>query len=173
MMSTIRSDSLGFNSSVDAVRQFESDLASIEAVKLPTMFILMNRPAKYIPMIARCTEVEKNIRIAFSMFSADDAVADHLQHVYDRVVHYRKSLENKFTEINNVFKASIVMIITLFCFLSSFVEKLVSTLGYVDSGAKIHRIADAMNHSAISFIMVGGLIYLVVTAYDAKRRYFS
>lgn len=173
MMSAAVGEELGFKTSFDAVKQFQADVASVESNRLPTTFILLNQPNKYIPLVARCAEIERKIQLAFTMFSADDTVAEIFQDLYDRIVSYRISLEKKFGEMDFLFKGSVTMILLLFGLLSSFYEKVLVGVGNTQLAEKLHRVSDALNHTALSFIFVGCLIYLAATSYNTKKKYYG
>lgn len=173
MMSATSSDDLGFKNSFEAVKHFQEELARIEAHRIPTTFILLNRPNKYVPLVAECAEVERRLQIAFSMYAADLTVADILQGIYDRVVRYRMAIDKKFSEMDLLFKGSVVMILFLFGLLSSFFEKVIAGVGYADLADKLHHVTDALNHTALSFVFVGCLIYLAATSYNTKKRYYG
>ena len=173
MLSATSHESLGFTSAFDAVSSIESELSAVSSIKNPTLFVLINRPSKYILLIDRCVEVERRAKIAFSMYSSDESVGSLLQDCYDRSVLYRRAIERKFAEVDTLFKGSVVLLVALFVLLSSMLERLLIVFDYRELSTRIHDIADALNHTAISFIFVGILIYVAATAYNAKRRFLS
>jgi hypothetical protein len=173
MISATNADLVGFSNSVEAVTQIEKDLGTILSSKVPTVFVLMNRPNKYLKVVDACVELEQKIKIAFSMFSADPASATILQTAYSRAGRHRKLIEAKFSEINTLFKGSIAILLVLFFVLSSLLERILIAFDSAVVAERVHNIADAMNHTAISFVFVGVLIYIAATSYNAKRLFYS
>jgi hypothetical protein len=173
MMSATSIDELGFKTSFEAVKYFQEELARIESHKVPTMFILLNRPNKYVPLVAECSEVERKLQMAFSMYAVDTSVANVLQGIYTRIVRYRASIEKKFSEIDTLFKGCVIMILFFFGLLSSFFEKVLVSLGDMGLAERLHHVTDALNHTALSFIFVGFLIYLAATSYNTKKKYYG
>lgn len=173
MLSAANHEALGFTTAFDALTSIENDLSAISSTKLPTLFVLINRPGKYIPLVEMCSEIERRAKIAFSMYSSDESVSTLLQDCYNRAVRYRRAIERKFDEVNTLFKGSVVLLIALFILLSSMLERILFAFDYRELSARIHDIADALNHTAISFVFVGVLIYVTAMAYNAKRRFLA
>ncbi len=173
MISATNAELVGFSNSVEAVTQIEKDLGAILSSKVPTVFVLMNRPNKYLKVVDACVELEQKVKIAFSMFSADSASATILQTAYSRAGRHRKLIESKFSEINTLFKGSVAILLALFFLLSSLLERILIAFDSAIIAERVHNIADAMNHTAISFVFVGVLIYIAATSYNAKRLFYS
>jgi hypothetical protein len=173
MISAANANLVGFSTSVEAFTQIEKDLGVILSSKIPTVFVLMNRPSKYLKIVDACVDLEQKIKIAFSMFSADSASATILQTAYSRTGRHRRLIESKFSEINTLFKGSIAILLALFLLLSSLLERVLIAFDSTIIAGRVHNIADAMNHTALSFVLVGVLIYIAATSYNAKRLFYS
>lgn len=173
MMSSVTREDFGFSTAFDAVTYVQEEFALITSVRVPTLFILLSRPSKYALIVKRCSDLEEKIRLAFSMYASDPTVADILQDVYNRTHTLRRLMERKFSEMDLLFKGSLAMLVLLFGLLSSLYEKILVSFGYTVEADRLHRIADAMNHTAISFIFVGVLIYMAASAYNAKKRFYG
>jgi hypothetical protein len=173
MISSTNVDLVGFSTSVEAVSQIQRDLGVILSSKVPTVFVLMNRPNKYLKVVDSCVELEQKIKMVFGMFSADSASVTILQEAFSRAGRHRKLIEARFGEINTLFKGSITILVALFFLLSSLLERILIAFDSTLVAERVHEVADAMNHTAISFVFVGILIYIAATSYNAKRLFYS